>query len=105
MTLSILFFDSGGLTNKLYLCSLPDGLERGQDEPYQVLMRIYGEIAQHNDYMLRNSIIFALFSEKKKGPKLYGMYPEGRIEEYIPVTASILIICWIFICDLDFSRK
>ncbi|XP_022286584.2 choline/ethanolamine kinase-like isoform X1 [Crassostrea virginica] len=75
---------SGGLTNKLYLCSLPDGLERGQDEPYQVLMRIYGEIAQHNDYMLRNSIIFALFSEKKKGPKLYGMYPEGRIEEYIP---------------------
>lgn len=105
MTLSILFFDSGGLTNKLYLCSLPDGLERGQNEPYQVLMRIYGEIAQRNDYMLRNSIIFALFSEKKKGPKLYGMYPEGRIEEYIPVTTCILIICWIFICDLDFSRK
>lgn len=52
-------------------------------------MRVYGEIAQRNDYMLRNSVIFALFSEKKKGPKLYGMYPEGRIEEYIPVNIHI----------------
>ncbi|XP_061166717.1 choline/ethanolamine kinase-like [Saccostrea echinata] len=75
---------SGGLTNRLYLCCLPDGTETEESEPSQVLMRIYGEIAQRNDYMLRNSVIFALFSEKKKGPKLYGMYPEGRIEEYIP---------------------
>ncbi|XP_048780887.2 choline/ethanolamine kinase-like isoform X2 [Ostrea edulis] len=75
---------SGGLTNRLYLCSLPDGTETEENEPFQVLMRVYGEIAQRNDYMLRNSVIFALFSEKKKGPKLYGMYPEGRIEEYIP---------------------
>nr|XP_011415406.2 choline/ethanolamine kinase [Crassostrea gigas] len=75
---------SGGLTNKLYLCSLPDGTEREESEPSRVLMRVYGEIAQRSDYMLRNSVIFALFSEKKKGPKLYGMYPEGRIEEFIP---------------------
>lgn len=59
-----------------------------------MLMRVYGEIAQRSDYMLRNSVIFALFSEKKKGPKLYGMYPEGRIEEFIPV--SIYIYIYIF---------
>lgn len=56
-----------------------------------MLMRVYGEIAQRSDYMLRNSVIFALFSEKKKGPKLYGMYPEGRIEEFIPVSIYIYI--------------
>jgi choline/ethanolamine kinase len=58
-------------------------------------MRVYGEIAQRNDYMLRNSVIFALFSEKKKGPKLYGMYPEGRIEEYIPVSILFFYIMYI----------
>lgn len=56
-----------------------------------MLMRVYGEIAQRSDYMLRNSVIFALFSEKKKGPKLFGMYPEGRIEEFIPVSIYIYI--------------
>ncbi|KAK3101887.1 hypothetical protein FSP39_007053 [Pinctada imbricata] len=50
-------------------------------------MRVYGEIAQRKDYLVRNSVIFAIFSEKKLGPKLYGMYPQGRIEEYIPARA------------------
>lgn len=66
-------------------------------------MRVYGEIAQRSDYMLRNSVIFALFSEKKKGPKLYGMYPEGRIEEFIPVSI-VFFKSYVYTCQLSYDE-
>jgi hypothetical protein len=30
--------------------------------------------------------VFTLLSERKLGPKLHGIFPGGRIEQYIPVS-------------------
>ncbi|XP_067356474.1 choline/ethanolamine kinase isoform X3 [Channa argus] len=38
---------SGGLSNLLYLCSLPDHVHPVGEEPHQVLLRIYGAILQN----------------------------------------------------------
>lgn len=45
MTL-MFFFRSGGLSNLLYLCSLPDHVPSVGEEPRQVLLRVYGAILQ-----------------------------------------------------------
>ncbi|XP_063164932.1 choline/ethanolamine kinase isoform X2 [Candoia aspera] len=37
---------SGGLSNLLYKCSLPEHITTAEDEPHQVLLRIYGVILQ-----------------------------------------------------------
>lgn len=34
--------------------------------------------------MLTESVVFTLLSERKLGPKLHGIFPGGRIEQYIP---------------------
>lgn len=73
---------SGGLTNYLYLCSLPEGIDVPDNQPRTVLLRVYGDIA--SKFVVENSVIFALMSEKKLGPKLYGMNVQARLEEYIP---------------------
>lgn len=73
---------SGGLTNYLYLCSLPDNVEVADNQPRIVLLRVYGDIA--SKFVVENSVIFALMSEKRLGPKLYGMNVQARLEEYIP---------------------
>lgn len=39
-------FCSGGLSNLLYLCSLPAHVPRVSEEPREVLLRIYGAILQ-----------------------------------------------------------
>lgn len=36
----------GGLSNKLFLCSLPDSMDTVGDEPRNVLLRLYGAILQ-----------------------------------------------------------
>lgn len=56
-------------------------------EPTEVLLRIYGQA--HGDHaleaMLTESVVFALLSERRLGPRLHGIFPGGRIEQYIPV--------------------
>lgn len=56
-------------------------------EPKEVLLRIYGQA--HGEHaleaMLTESVVFALLSERRLGPKLHGIFPGGRIEQYIPV--------------------
>lgn len=77
---------SGGLTNYLYICSLPPHYPvLRPDEPRKVLLRVYGHIAKTSaGFVVRNSVIFAILSEKCLGPKLFGAFPDGRLEEYIP---------------------
>ncbi|XP_055902844.1 choline/ethanolamine kinase isoform X3 [Eupeodes corollae] len=104
---------SGGLSNFLYYISLPaeevsdknsnslcniqttaistskrqrkDSAACG-DEPTEVLLRIYGQT--HGEHaletMITESVVFALLSERNLGPKLHGLFPGGRIEQYIP---------------------
>jgi len=57
----------------------------------QVLLRIYGQT--HGDHalesMITESVVFTLLSERNFGPKLHGIFPGGRIEQYIPVIISL----------------
>ncbi len=51
-----------------------------------MLLRIYGQIhgEQALESVLTESVVFTLLSERKLGPKLHGIFPGGRIEQYIP---------------------
>ncbi|XP_025417231.1 choline/ethanolamine kinase isoform X2 [Sipha flava] len=73
---------SGGLSNWLYRVTLL----KSNAEPRDVLMRLYGQT--HGESAIENiiteSVIFTLLSERGLGPKLHGIFPGGRLEEYIP---------------------
>ncbi|XP_012170057.2 choline/ethanolamine kinase isoform X2 [Bombus terrestris] len=77
---------SGGLSNWLYNVQLPDGAVPIRGEPRQVLLRLYGQIHGERalEGLITESVIFTLLSERRLGPKLHGIFPGGRIEEYIP---------------------
>ena len=73
----------------LYMCSLPVDVVVKGDEPRRVLLRIYGQIIRESaETVLTDSVLFALLAEKGLGPKLYGVFTSGRVEEYVPVRAG-----------------
>ncbi|KAG2463259.1 CHKA kinase, partial [Polypterus senegalus] len=92
----------GGLSNMLFLCSLPDTVDSAGDEPRNVLLRLYGAILQmscnkgdsrqadkENDFQgaeatVLESVMFAILAERALGPKLFGIFPQGRLEQFIP---------------------
>lgn len=37
------------------------------------------------DSLVLESVMFAILAERTLGPKLYGIFPEGRLEQYLPV--------------------
>ena len=65
-----------------------------QGEPSRVLVRFYGQIHGEGalEALLTESVIFTLLSERKLGPKLHGVFPGGRLEEFIPVCSSLLTV-------------
>jgi len=77
---------SGGLSNWVYNVQLPEGTAPVRGEPRQVLLRIYGQVHGERavEGLITESVIFTLLSERRLGPKLHGVFPGGRIEEYIP---------------------
>ena len=88
----------GGLTNYLYLCSLPKNMDCQPGEQRNVLVRIYGEILD-NRAKFYEGVIFTLLAERGFGPHLYGVFSSGRIEQYIPV--SIHDYHYYFISHID----
>ncbi|XP_032895246.1 choline kinase alpha-like [Amblyraja radiata] len=70
------------------------------DEPRQVLLRVYGAICSATsrrrlfqdvtpkkegvDSLVLESVMFAVLAERALGPRLYGVFPRGRLEQYIP---------------------
>lgn len=42
-------------------------------------------ILQGVDSLVQESVMFAILAERALGPRLYGVFPQGRLEEYIPV--------------------
>ncbi|KAH8375069.1 hypothetical protein KR093_002619 [Drosophila rubida] len=66
--------------------SLLRRLDTPKQEPREVMLRIYGQT--HGDHalesMITESVVFTLLSERNFGPKLHGIFPGGRIEQYIP---------------------
>ncbi|NXW89468.1 CHKB kinase, partial [Alopecoenas beccarii] len=101
---------SGGLSNLLFKCALPEHILSVGDEPRQVLLRVYGAILQPGpgscsvslaglpgglwgchcpcpqgvDSLVLESVMFAILAERALGPRLYGVFPQGRLEQYIP---------------------
>ena len=75
----------------LYLCEIADEtVAKLDDKPHKVMLRIYGKIIQSNpEAAVNDSLIYALLAEKKLGPKLFGVFPEGRIEEYLEVCCPV----------------
>ena len=80
---------SGGLSNLLYYCSLPATHTPVTGEPSQVLLRMYGQLLDKNELKITESVVTMLLSERNLCPKLFGIFPEGRLEEYIPVSEII----------------
>ncbi|KAK8378706.1 hypothetical protein O3P69_009424 [Scylla paramamosain] len=76
---------SGGLSNLLYYCALPASNPPKATEPSEVLLRIYGQVHGEDalESVLAESVIFALLSERRLGPRLYGVFPGGRLEQFI----------------------
>ncbi|KAG8563687.1 hypothetical protein GDO81_016174 [Engystomops pustulosus] len=92
----------GGLSNMLFHCSLPEDEVCFGNEPRSVLLRLYGAILQmscnkgenqetqrENFFqgaaaMVMESVMFAILAERSLGPKLYGIFPQGRLEQFIP---------------------
>lgn len=72
----------------MYHCCLPDTLPPRGNEPKQVLLRIYGHSQGDRvlETHLTECIIFTMLAEKHRGPRLYGVFPGGRLEQYIPVS-------------------
>ncbi|VDK41099.1 unnamed protein product [Taenia asiatica] len=70
----------GGLSNYLYVATL---------KANAVFIRVYGELLRSNmNSIILDAVLFALLSEKRLGPKLYGVFPGGRIEEFVEVSPS-----------------
>ncbi|CAF2722233.1 unnamed protein product [Rotaria sp. Silwood2] len=93
---------SGGLSNYLYCCSLPDQIQTQHNEPRKVLLRVYGEShREHRSTLLNDSVVCTLLSERKLGPHVYGIFPDGRLEEF--VEAETLLVSEIR--DENISRK
>ncbi|KAM6159147.1 choline kinase alpha isoform 2-T2 [Rhynchocyon petersi] len=93
----------GGLSNMLFQCSLPESTAVVAEEPRTVLLRLYGAILQMQscnkegagqtqkenelqgaEAMVLESVMFAILAERALGPKLYGIFPQGRLEQFIP---------------------
>ncbi|KAJ9589438.1 hypothetical protein L9F63_017341, partial [Diploptera punctata] len=77
---------SGGLSNLLYYCALPASQHSVHGEPTHVLLRLYGQLHGERalEGLVTEAVIFTMLSENQRGPRLLGVFPGGRIEEYIP---------------------
>jgi len=65
----------------MYICEISRQLE---DEPGKILLRIYGDI-RGGDSLFNDIIQATLIGQQKLGPKIYGVFKHGRLEEYINV--------------------
>lgn len=77
---------SGGMSNQLFRCSLPESTILTNGEPSQILLRIYGDQSRNCDMSIQLEI-FSLLSSRELGPKLYGNFDDGRLEEFLPATS------------------
>jgi hypothetical protein len=96
-TLINILFSSGGLTNHLFVCSLPD-TKANPVNINKVLLRLYGafysDMSDSTVRMMEECIICGLLAEKNMGPDLYGIFPEGRLEQFIPDVSILKCASW-----------
>lgn len=78
----------GGLSNKMYKCSLPKDVALVKEEPRNVIVRMYGQIIHENpETVVTDSVLYAICAEKKIGPLLHGVFSNGRVEEFLEADA------------------
>ncbi|CAD6187947.1 unnamed protein product [Caenorhabditis auriculariae] len=73
---------TGGLSNLLYLVELPKASLSVGIEPKSVLLRIHC-LESDPVQTFVETMSFSILSERSLGPKLYGFFDGGRIEEFI----------------------
>ncbi|KAK5984818.1 Choline kinase beta, partial [Trichostrongylus colubriformis] len=71
----------GGLTNLMYLVSRPK-FSSSDEQSATVLLRIQSQT--DHEKLLNELVVFTSLAESGLGPKLLGIFPGGRFEEYIP---------------------
>ncbi|XP_042899159.1 choline/ethanolamine kinase [Parasteatoda tepidariorum] len=75
----------GGLSSILYRCSLGNNVKlQNKKTARQVLLRFYGPMQDAEHIIVLEAIIFVILAEKNLGPRLMGLFPNGRLEEFIP---------------------
>ncbi|VDP17800.1 unnamed protein product [Onchocerca flexuosa] len=73
---------SGGVSNLLFLVKLPKNVVPKGTEPTCSLLRIH--CSDDLDRLLSEAVVFTMLSERLLGPRLFGIFPSGRFEQYIP---------------------
>ncbi|VDM54169.1 unnamed protein product [Angiostrongylus costaricensis] len=71
----------GGLTNLVYLIKRPK-FSPLDDKPVTVLLRIQSQT--DHEKLLNELVVYTSLAENGLGPKLLGVFPGGRFEEFIP---------------------
>ncbi|RWS07037.1 choline kinase alpha-like isoform X3 [Dinothrombium tinctorium] len=78
-----------GVSNRVFAVSLPKWVKSSKNEPMKVLVRFYGSefTGKGNRYKfvgeVTEAVVFSLLAERNFGPKLFGIFDGGRIEEFI----------------------
>jgi choline/ethanolamine kinase len=72
---------TGGTINIILLCALSESYLPICNEPTRVVFRIH---CNPDTGIVAETVTFSILAQKGLGPKLYGIFDEGRIEEYIP---------------------
>ena len=60
---------------------------RGSSWALDQLSRLFGELSQtaaHQYRMITETVVFTMLAERNLGPRLFGVFPGGRLEEFIP---------------------
>jgi len=88
---------SGGLSNVVFYVGLPEHLiDTEAREPTQVLLRLFGDLSSgpvHEFRLVQETLVFTMLAERNLGPRLFGVFPGGRLEEFIqghPLTSEEL---------------
>ena len=82
---------SGGMSNQVYYCGIPEPMRGTGDEPQEVAVRLYGfkmDFKTFDEDCPRKSdaIVWLMASERGLGPKVYGLFPEGQIHKFYQVS-------------------
>jgi len=78
---------SGGLSNLVFFVGLPPGSKPKGREPVGILLRLFGELSSGPAQQFRlitETVVFTMLAERNLGPRLFGVFPGGRLEEFIP---------------------
>lgn len=56
---------------------------------------------QGAEAMVLESVMFAILAERELGPKLYGIFPQGRLEQYVPVSHHVVVVSFGLAPDIN----